>query len=183
MKTSHWLSVVHACAFSLIASTSHAVSLQNGDIISFTSAGSSVSGIALSGTAFDAAALDSLNGLIIGNAQPTYPDIDQTWTSVDIGATGNHYTTSAVTVIDGSTLDFTGWTMNLFGASGSNYNFGATQNIATYTYDGTNVTVNYSWSAFNDNGNVPLGNLAVTDYSLTLSGTVSSVPIERPTKG
>ena len=71
---------------------SQAVTLQNGDILSFTTAaGSQISGIAAGGTVFDSANLDSLNGLIIGTAQPNFPDIDQVWTTEQFLVTGNHY--------------------------------------------------------------------------------------------
>ena len=163
-----------ACVLTLIASTSQAVTLQNGDILSFTTAaGSTVSGIA-AGTVFDSANLDSLNGLKIGAAQPTFPDIDQQWTSMQAGVMGNHLTTLAVTVIDQSTLNFSGWVMNI---TGNDYNFGATQGIATYTFDGTNFTLDYHWDAVTNNGGVGLGPLNVSEYDLKLVGTVSSVPV------
>lgn len=152
-----------------------AVTLQNGDILSFTTAaGSQVSGVAAGGTVFDSANLDSLNGLIIGTVQPTFPDIDQQWTSVQVGVMGNHYTSSAVTAIDGSTLDFSGWVMNIGGAD---YDFGATQGIATYAFDGSNFTLNYHWDAAANNGGLGIGPLNVTVYDLYLAGTVETVPV------
>jgi len=49
--------------------------------------------------------LTEQNGLIIGTAaQPSIPGIDQQWAATIAGITGNHRTTTAVTVIDGSTL-------------------------------------------------------------------------------
>lgn len=155
---------------------SQAAVLQNGDILSFTTAtGSQVSGVA-AGTAFDDATLDSLNGLIIGTVQPTFPDIDQQWTSAQFGIVGNHYTTSAVTVIDGSTLDFSGWVMNVGDISGD-HAFGATQGIANYTFDGSNFTLDYHWDAITSNGGNHIGSLAVSVYDLHLVGTVSTVPV------
>jgi hypothetical protein len=171
------MGAICACVFYLASPASQAVPLQNGDIISFTTvAGSQASGT-FGGGSFDAASLDSLNGLVIGTAQPSIPGIDQTWTSVDFGAMGNHRTSSAVTVIDGTTLDFSGWIMRIGGSSGDDYAFGATQGLATYNYDGTNITLNYHWDAATNNGGNGLGFLGVTEYDLTLVGTVSSVPI------
>ena len=156
------------------SAASQAVTLQNGDILMFTTAaGSSISGVGAGGQVFDSAGLDALNGLIIGTAQPTVPDIGSLWTSNVVGVQGNHRTTSAITVIDGSTLDFTGWVMDI---GGSDYAFGATQGIASYTFDGTNFTVDYSWDAFTHNGNAGLGPLEVTVYNLHLEGTVVPVP-------
>ena len=153
---------------------SQAVTLQNGDILSFTTAaGSQISGIAAGGTVFDSANLDSLNGLIIGTAQPNFPDIDQVWTTEQFLVTGNHYTSSAVTVIDGITLDFSGWVMN---AGGADYDFGTTQGIATYTFDGTNFTLDYHWDAVTNNGGVAIGPLNISVYDLKLVGTVVPVP-------
>ena len=69
---------IFGVALLVIPFMSQAATLRNGDILSFTtSAGSQVSGIAAGNTVFDSASLDSLNGLIIGTAQPTFPDIDQ----------------------------------------------------------------------------------------------------------
>ena len=151
----------------------HALSLQNGDILKFTTAaGSFIEGTGATGTVFDSASLDALNGILIGTAQPTIPDIDQTWMSSIVGVTGNHRTSSPITVIDESTLDFTGWIM----FAGADYEFGLTQNIATYFYDGTTFTLDYYWDSVLDNGGAPIGPLAVTDYHLHLEGTVVPVP-------
>ena len=153
---------------------SHAATLQNGDILKFTTGeGSFIEGVAASGAAFDSATMDALNGLIIGSAQPGVPDIDQTWLSTVHGVTGNHRTSSAVTVIDETTLDFSGWIMV---AAGADYAFGLTQDIASYSYDGTNFTLDYYWNAVTDNNGVSLGPLAVTDYHLHLVGTVVPIP-------
>jgi len=166
---SRLLGAVCACALTLVTSVSQAVSLQNGDILSFTTiAGSQVSGIGAGGQAFDSATLDSFNGLIIGTAQPSIPGIDQTWASMDFGITGNHRTSSGVTVINDTTLDFSGWIMTV---GGEDYAFGATQNVANYNFDGTNFTLSYSWTGS------ALGSLGVTEYDLILNGTVSSVPV------
>ena len=173
MKISRLLGAVCACAITLISSASQAVSLQNGDILLFTTAaGSEASGIAAGATVFDSTNLDYFNGLIIGTAQPTIPGIDQTWTSNVAAVMGNHLTTSAVTVINDTTLDFSGWVMNIFG---SDYAFGAQQGVATYSFDGTNFTLDYHWDA-SYNGNVGLGPLDVTLYDLHLAGTVVPVP-------
>lgn len=154
--------------------TSQAAVLQNGDTLNFTTAaGSYIEGIG-GGSIFDSASLDSLNGLTIGVAQPSGPDIDQTWTAVGTGVTGYHRTTSAVTVLDEYTLDFSGWIMV---AGGSDHAFGATQGIANYVYDGTNFTLDYYWNATNDNGGVPIGGFVVSDYHLHLAGTVSPIPV------
>jgi len=173
MKKSRLLGAVCACVLTLLSSASQAVSLQNGDILLFTTAaGSQVSGIAAGGTVFDSANLDYLSGLIIGTAQPTIPDIDQLWTSTVTGVMGNHRTTSAVTDLGGNTLDFTGWVMSI---GGNDYAFGAQQGSATYSFDGTNFTLDYHWDA-TYNGNIGLGPLDVTLYDLHLAGTVVPVP-------
>jgi len=175
MKKSHLLGAVCACLLTVMTSASQAALLQSGDILSFTTAaGSTASGVA-NGFGFDSAGLDSLNGLIIGTAQPVFPGIDQTWTSAFFGVDGNHSTSSAVTVIDGTTLDFSGWIMTLDGTE--NHAFGATQNLATYNFDGTNFTLDYHWDAATNNGGTPLGSAMVTEYDLHLAGTVSSVPV------
>lgn len=161
------------------AVSSHAASLVNGDVLSFTSAaGSYVSGsgynpITNSIVPFDSASLNSLNGLIIGTAQPTFPGIDQTWVDTTFVQSGNHYTTSPVNVLSPTTLDFSGWALHW---SGFNLPFGATQGVANYSFDGTNFTLDYSWNAVTNNGGVLLSG-AVADYQLHLVGTVSSVPI------
>lgn len=165
-------------ALLVVSATSHAVSLQSGDVLHFTS-GSFVEGLwgynAAGGPFYDSATLTELNGLIIGTtAQPGIPGIDQTWTSASFGISGNHRTTAAVTVIDGTTLDFSGWVMILSGSE--DYSLGTQQNIANYTFDGTNFTLDYYWD-LSDNGNNPLGSLEVSNYHLHLEGTVSHVPI------
>jgi len=163
-------------ALLVVSATSHAVSLQSGDVLHFTS-GSFVEGQwgYNAGGYYDIAALTEQNGLIIGTtAQPGIPSIDQTWMSASFGISGNHKTTAAVTVIDGTTLDFSGWVMRLGGSE--DYNLGTQQNIASYTFDGTNYTLDYYWD-LSDNGNNPLGSLEVYDYHLHLEGVVSSVPI------
>ena len=153
---------------------SQAATLQNGDILLFTtSAGSSVSGVGAGGQVFDSAGLDAQNGLVIGTSQPIIPDIDQLWTSNVVGVQGNHRTTSSVDVLSASTLDFSGWVMT---SGGSDYAFGLGQGIATYTFDGTNFTVDYHWDAITHNGGVALGPLGVTVYDLHLAGTVVPVP-------
>jgi hypothetical protein len=158
-----------------VSATSQAVSLQNGDILMFTTgAGSSVSGVGAGGQVFDSAGLDALNGIVIGSTQPTIPDIDNLWTSNVVGVQGNHRTTLSVDVLSASTLDFSGWIMS---SGGQDYAFGAGQSIATYTNDGTNFTLDYSWDAASHNGGNPLGPLGVTAYNLHLAGTVSSVPV------
>ena len=152
---------IFGVALLVIPFMSQAATLRNGDILSFTtSAGSQVSGIAAGNTVFDSASLDSLNGLIIGTAQPTFPDIDQQWTSVQFNVLGNHYTTSAVTVTSGSELNFSGWVMSIAGAD---YDFGTTQGIATYAFDGTNFILDYHWDAVTNNGGVGIGPLDVTE--------------------
>ncbi|TNF98217.1 MAG: hypothetical protein EP297_08665 [Gammaproteobacteria bacterium] len=163
------------CLLLLSTSASHAVSLQNGDILHFTSAaGSEIFGFGASGQVADRADLDALNGIIIGTAQPTVPDLGQEWTSDNVGVIGNHRTTTAISVIDGSTLDFSGWVMTV---GTDDYAFGATNGLATYTFDGTSFTLSYSWDANIDNGGIALGPLAVTTYNLFLAGTVSQVPL------
>ena len=174
MKT-RLLGAVSAALATVVSISSQAVTLQNGDVLHFTTgAGSSISGHGATGTAFDSATLDSLNGIVIGTAQPTYPDIDQTWTTMGFLITGNHYTSSSVDVLSDTTLDFSGWVMNIGGFE--DYAFGQTQGIATYSYDGTNFTLDYLWDATSDNGGTALGGLAVTDYHLHLVGTVVPVP-------
>jgi len=173
MKTSRLTGAVCACVLALVAPGSQAVMLQNGQILLFTTAaGSEASGIAAGGSVFDSTSLESYNGLIIGTAQPTIPDIDQLWTSNVVGVQGNHRTTSAVTVIDGTTLDFSGWVMII---AGSDYAFGAQQGVATYTFDGTYFTLDYVWDA-SYNGGLGLGPLDVSRYTLHLAGTVVPVP-------
>jgi len=173
MKKSHLMGAVCACVFTFLASTSQAVSLQNGDVLSFTAfEGSIVSGVAAGGT-FDNAPLDANDGIVIGTTQGGVPGIDETWTSGIVGIMGNHFTTSDVNVLSGATLDFSGWVLFL---GGSNYELGVTQGIANYTFDGINFTLDYSWNYINDNGGNPLGNLSVTDYVLHLEGTVVPIP-------
>jgi hypothetical protein len=179
MKKSRLLGAVCACVLTVITSVSQAISLQNGDVLSFTTAaGSGASGTVGEGAGllFDSTGLDALNGLILGSSQPGIPDIDQTWTSTVAGVSGNHRTTSSVDVLSASTLDFSGWVMTLVGG-GTDFAFGATQGIADYTFNGTNFTINYHWDAVSDNGGVGLGDANVTVYDLTLAGTVSSVPV------
>lgn len=162
-------------ALLVVSAASHAVSLQSGDVLHFTS-GSYVEGYwAGNNFLFDNASVVEQNGLIIGTAaQPTVPGIDQTWTSNVNGIMGNHRTTAPVTVIDGTQLDFSSWIMTV---GGSDYALGLTQDIATYTYDGLNFALDYYWDYATDNGSAFLGPLEVSQYHLHLEGTVSSVPL------
>lgn len=163
------------------AIASQANTLPSNAVLNFTSAaGSSVSG---SGTlpyppfvfGFASASLNSLNGIVLGTAQPTVPDIDQTWIGSYASIPGNHRTTAPVTVLSSSTLDFSGWVMRV---SGSDYAFGTMQPVANYTYDGTNYTVDYNWSAAANNSGQAFGPLSVTDYHVHLVGTLpSAVPL------
>lgn len=145
----------------------------SGYALSFSSAlGSTVSGHAAGGY-FDAASLNSLNGIVLGTAQSTVPGIDQTWTSNQFHVSGNHYTSSSVNVLSSATLDFSGWVMRI---GGENYAFGSQQGIANYSYDGLNFTLDYSWTSAL-NGGIALGSLGVTDYQLHLVGTAAPVPV------
>jgi len=137
----------------LVSAVSQAVTLQNGDVLFFTTvAGSQVSGVGAGDQIFDSAGLEAQNGLAIGSTQPTVPDIDQLWTSSVVGVQGYHRTTSSVDVLSASTLDFSGWVMSLGGTD--DYAFGAQQGVANYTFDGTNFTVDYHWDANTYNGGV-----------------------------
>ena len=160
-------------ALLVVSAASHAATLQSGDVLQFT-ANSYVEGL-WGGDQFiyDSASLTAQDGLIIGTDQPSIPGIDQTWTAAITGITGNHRTTSAVTVINDSTLDFSGWVMTLTGFD--DYSFGAQQNLASYTFDGTNFTLDYYWDD-SYNGDVPLGAVAVTAYHVHLEGVVVPIP-------
>ena len=160
-------------ALLVVSATSHAATLQSGDVLQFT-ANSYVEGD-WGGNQFiyDSASLTAQDGLIIGAAQPSIPGIDQTWNAAIAGITGNHRTTTGVTAINDSTLDFTGWTMTLGGSE--DYTFGAQQNIADYTFDGTNFILDYNWD-WSYNGTSPLGPVGVTAYHLHLEGVVVPVP-------
>ena len=159
------------------SATSSAATLQPGDVLIFSATNSFVEGTwgyNGPGTGFyDIAYVDAQNGLIIGSAQPTIPGIDQTWSSVYNGAQGNHRTTSPVSVINETTLDFSGWIMTMFGTE--DYAFGSQQGMANYTYDGNTYTLDYYWD-YSDNASVALGSLLVKDYHLHLTGTVVPVP-------
>lgn len=165
------------CAVLLIPTIpSQAATLVNGETLTFSSAaGSYVSGH-WGGVQyiFDSANLDSLNGIVLGTAQPTVPGIDQTWTSNIYHMQGNEFTSSPVNVLSSSTLDFSGWVMRMNG--GENYYLGSEQGIATYSSNGTTYTLDYYWTdAYN--GGTPLGSLQVDDVHFHLVGTVSAVPI------
>lgn len=162
----------------LIAGTSsQAATLVNGEVLSFTSAAGSyikysTNSGSLNFTFNDSASLNSLDGIVIGTAQPAAPGIDQTWHDTLFGYAGNHYTTSAVTVLSPTTLDFSGWVMQIVG--GSTFNVGATQGVANYSFDGTNYTLDYSWSTANNQGAFLNG--VLESYQLHLVGIVSTVP-------
>ena len=155
-----------------------AATLKNGDVLYFTATAGSVVAGGASPLLFDSAPVDALNGLIIGTAQPSYPDIDKSWTTTGslFSITGNHRTTSPVKVTGPDTLDFSGWVMVV---GNQDYAFGQTQSVATYTYDGTHFTLSYTWQD-SDNGGNPLGNLGLRYYTLYLSGTVIPAPVPIP---
>lgn len=154
--------------------TTHAALLHPGDVLQFSAPDSYVEGNwNFTSADYDIAYLDAKDGLIIGAAQSTIPGIDQDWTSVYFSADGNHRSSSPITVIDDTTLDFSGWTMTIFGSD--NYAFGSQQNIATYTSDGTTYTLDYYWDNSFNGGNY-LGPLGVSQYHLHLTGTVVPIP-------
>jgi hypothetical protein len=152
---------------------SNADTLQPGDRLLFNAATSFAEGyFDYFGGDYDIAHLDAQDGLTIGTAQPAIPGIDQPWISDFFGIDGVHRTTTAVTSISDTTLNFSGWVMTL---SGEDYAFGSQHGIANYTYDGTNYTLDYYWDS-SYNGNSSLGTVQATDYHLHLEGVVVPIP-------